>query len=210
MPAQPKRSQNKQQSKPAAASSNKTTSANPASRPLGAEPVGAPGMFLTGAWLIALSIVLVIGIVQLWLPAETPTDPECPLLRPDFLLWQIEISQEARLIVIVALTGALGTQIRTVRSFAWYVGNRKFTQSWLPFYFLTPVVGATLALVFYFVIRAGFFSADSTSSHLSVYGFAGMAGLVGIFSDQAILRLKEVAEVVFKKPPTGADNAPQD
>jgi hypothetical protein len=36
-----------------------------------------------------------------------------------------------------------------------------------------------------------------------------MAALVGLFSEQAVLKLQDVAETVFTKPPPGADSKPQ-
>jgi hypothetical protein len=35
-----------------------------------------------------------------------------------------------------------------------------------------------------------------------------MAALVGLFSEQAILKLKQIAETVFTKPEQGADPTP--
>jgi hypothetical protein len=60
-------------------------------------------------------------------------------------------------------------------------------------YFLTPFVAAGLALVFYFVIRAGFFTANTTTQNMNVYGFAGLAGLVGLFSTMAVNKLRRMA-----------------
>jgi hypothetical protein len=37
-----------------------------------------------------------------------------------------------------------------------------------------------------------------------------MAAMVGMFSEQAVLKLKEVAETVLSKPKAGKDAEPQD
>ena len=37
-----------------------------------------------------------------------------------------------------------------------------------------------------------------------------MAGLIGLFSEQAVLKLKEVAETLLSKPSPGADAKPQE
>ena len=56
----------------------------------------------------------------------------------------------------------------------------------------------------------GFFSANTTVEQTSPFGFAALAGLVGMFSEQAVLKLKEVAEILLTKPKSGANSIPQD
>jgi hypothetical protein len=77
-------------------------------------------------------------------------------------------------------------------------------------YVLLPFVGSTLGLVFYFVIRGGFFSPEATIEQTSPFGFAGLGALVGMFSEQAVLKLKEVAEILLAKPSVGKDPVPQE
>jgi len=115
-----------------------------------------------------------------------------------------------RLIFIVVMAGALGSMVHVLRSLYWYVGNRELVWSWLAMYFLLPFVGSTLALVFYFVIRGGFFSPKATIEQTSPFGFAGLGALVGMFSEQAVLKLKEVAETLLAKPEAGEDAVPQE
>ncbi len=172
------------------------------------QPVGLIGSSLTAAFLILLSIILVVFLVQCWPSSETPTNTSTPS-RAGFLLWEFLISFEARLILIVVLTGALGGQVRAFRSLAWYTGNRKLKKSWLLQYILSPFVGATLAIVTYFVIRGGFISAGSTVQQSSVYVYAGIASIVGIASEPVALKLKQVAESLFTKPKEGNDPGPQ-
>ena len=74
-------------------------------------------------------------------------------------------------------------------------------------YVLLPFVGAALGLVFYLVIRGGFFSTQASVDETSPFGFAALAALVGMFSEQAVLKLKEVAETLLSKPAQGKDAA---
>jgi hypothetical protein len=116
------------------------------------------------------------------------------------------------LILIVVLAGALGGQVRSLRSLAWYVGNKELKKSWLLQYVLSPFVGATLSTVTYLVIRGGFISAGSTvgqSSVRGVYVYAGIASIVGIASEPVALKLKQVAESLFTKPQEGSDPGPK-
>jgi len=152
-------------------------------------PVGLIGFLLTAVYLILLSIVLVVVMVQ---------------------CWAFSISDGRRLLLIVVLAGALGGQVRSLRSFAWYVGNKELKRSWLPQYILTPFVGAILAIVSYFIIRGAFCPANSTVQQINVYGFAGLATLVGIASEPIALKLKQVANTLFTKPIQGKDSKPQE
>jgi hypothetical protein len=141
-------------------------------------------------YLVILSILLMYAIFQFW-PAQISSKGA---IRPvEFFNLKIAVSVELRLLAVVVFAGALGGQIHALRSFASYVGNRKLKASWLVGYFLMPFVAASLALVFYFVIRAGFFTANTTTQSMNVYGFAGLAGLVGLFSTMAVNKLRRMA-----------------
>lgn len=122
-----------------------------------------------------------------------------------FLLWD-----EVRLLLIVLLTGALGGLVHALRSVYWYVGNRALKRSWLLMYITLPFVGASLALVFYFVIRGGFFSPQSSFEQTSPFGFAAFSALIGMFSTQAVMKLQHVAETLLVKPDKGVDAKPQE
>lgn len=142
--------------------------------------------------LIVFTLWAIYSIVMLW-----PQDTDGAV---QYLLWRIALADETRLLIIVILAGALGSMIHTHRSFYYHIGNRDFGASWIPFYIVRPFVGAILALVFYLVIRGGFFAQGSSVEATSPFGFAALAGLVGLFSEQAILKLKQVAETLFIKP----------
>ena len=107
--------------------------------------------------------------------------------------------RESLFFVMVAFAGALGAIVHSLRSLVIYVGNRELRWSWVPFYLVRPVIGAALATLLYVVLRAGLFSPSSSSQQASPYGFAAVAGLAGLFADQAIEKLKKVAEELFEK-----------
>jgi hypothetical protein len=65
-------------------------------------------------------------------------------------------------------------------------------------------------MIFYVVVRGGFFSPQTTFESTSPFGFAALAALVGLFSEQAVLKLKTVAETVLERPAPGANPSPQD
>jgi len=129
----------------------------------------------------------------------------CDNANPKSTCW---ISLNTSLFLIAMLSGALGSLLHSLRSLYWYAGNRKLVWSWAVMYMLLPFSGAVLAMIFYIVIRAGFLPSSGTSNIPNTpYGFAALGAIVGLFSEQAVLKLKQVAETVFAKPETGKDHA---
>jgi hypothetical protein len=138
-------------------------------------------------------------------PVSTPAPTVITIFGQQFQIWD-----EVRLLLMVILAGALGSLVHTVRSVYWYVGNRQLKWSWVVKYILQPFAGGALAMIFYVVVRGGFFSPQTTVQNTSPFGFAALAALVGLFSEQAVLKLKKVAETVLEPPAPGADATPQD
>jgi hypothetical protein len=167
-------------------------------------------------WISVLTFYLVaLGVISLWaliaffpceIAAENATST-CPA-TVGFMFWNLTISSEVRMILLVMTAGALGSLVHGFRSLFWYVGNRGFVRSWILMYFLLPFIGSSLSLIFYFVIRGGLFSPSATVDATSPFGFIGLAGLVGMFSNRAALKLQEVAESIFSTTEStkGKDN----
>jgi hypothetical protein len=237
----------------------------------GREPSGRLGILLTGAYLVAFSILSVTSLVQLWplqqaeagasllsatptrtttptqpaaltpspsprvtlqaatpsstavisgiaitvTPSATPATPSpspTPATDPlpaHWLVWNFTLSNEKRLLLLVILAGAVGSLVHGLRSFYWYVGNRELKPSWVPMYLVLPFSGSAIALLFYFVIRGGFFSPQASFVQTSPFGFAALGALVGMFSQQAALKLQEIAETILTKPAPGQNAVPQ-
>jgi hypothetical protein len=108
---------------------------------------------------------------------------------------------------LMMLAGALGAILHGLRSFYWYVGNRQLVWSWIPMYFFLPIIGAATSTVFYLIIRGGLLPGATESNN--VYGLMAIGTLVGLFSQQALEKLKSVSEVIFTVPPTGKDAQPE-
>jgi hypothetical protein len=140
--------------------------------------------------------------------SPTPAPVEEPAVI-EFFGWQFKVWDEQRLLLLVLLAGALGSILHDLRSVYWYVGNRTLVKSWMAMFVVLPFAGATLALIFYLVVRGGFFSPQSSFKETSPFGFAAFAALIGMFSPQAVLKLKEVAETLLTKPGAGANAQPQ-
>src|SRR5687768_11088490 len=140
-------------------------------------------------------------------PGKELPDPELISFFGGFI--KATISLETRLLLLVMLAGALGSLMHSLRSLYWYTGNREMVWSWVAFYLLLPLTGAMLAVIFYLVVRGGFFSPQASTETTSPFGFAALSALVGLFSQPATLKLKDIAETIFTKPAPGADTKPQ-
>lgn len=121
-------------------------------------------------------------------------------------LWRPWIGGELRLLLIVVLAGGFGSLLHGIRSFYWYVGNRGLKWSWSLMYILLPFTGGILAMLFYFVVRGGFFSPQSTIKDTSTFAFAAFGGMVGLFSAQAVEKLKQIATTFFAPDQQGKDH----
>ena len=162
-----------------------------------------------------LAVVLLVAALLLYCTwAFWPTGPTAPgtpapalgeHTRVAFLGTHISATQDVVLFVIVAAAGALGGLIHTIRSLCWYLGNRYLKWSWVPFYLLLPVVGASGATVFYLVFRAGLFSPSTSTSDVNPFGFAAVASLVGLFSEQALEKLQDVFGSLLAPARAGRD-----
>lgn len=111
---------------------------------------------------------------------------------------------DERLILLVIVSGLLGSYIHSATSYADFRGNQQFGASWLLWYLLRPFIGAALALVVYFAIRGGLLSVvlagteSQEAEKISPFGIAAIAGLTGMFSKQASDKLAEVFSTLFK------------
>jgi hypothetical protein len=168
-------------------------------------------MFALATFLVLMVALCSYGLVVLW-PTPIPAgqaDENVPS-SITVLVWTSNIYDEVRLLLIVSLAGTLGTLVHEIRSLYWYIGNRDLVRSWIAKYVMQPFAGTALAVVFYLVIRGGFFSPQAGFKQTSPFGFAALAAMVGMFSEQAVLKLKQVAETVLAKPQPGKKPQPQD
>ena len=143
------------------------------------------GAILFGSYLVILACALGLALVALMRSMPKGAGGA-------------EVPSELDLVLVVIIVGALGSYVHTATSFASYIGNRRLATSWLWWYILRPFIGAALALIFYFVVRAGFLQAGSGPENLSLFGIAGLAGLTGMFSKQATDKLRELFDNLFR------------
>jgi len=151
-------------------------------------------------YLLAMTAFSMYVVARLW--AAEPIAQQAAG-DPHLFGRESPVSQELRLLLLVLVTGALGSSVYALKSLADYIGECKLQESWFTFYLVQPWEGAGIAFIFYVVLRGGFFAGvNSDFKTVNAYGLSAMAALVGIFSDIAFGKLREVFEIMFKPTDT--------
>ena len=182
-----------------------TTGAAAAAAPTAPDATRAQRLTL-GAYLIAMSALLLYVLMHLWgdpVIGSAAEGAPYRLAMPG--LGTYLISLDVRLLLLVAVMGGIGSMIHAATSFADYVGNRRFGATWMWWYGMRPFIGASLALVIYFVVRGGLLQVG-TSASVNPYGIAAVSGLAGMFSKQATDKLDEVFRTMFRTAGSGDSN----
>lgn len=146
---------------------------------------------------VALVFALLLALLLKFWPREVPLE------KAEIETWwglfpPRPLSNELRYILLVAISGGLGSYVHLATSFVDYVGNRKFVMNWTWWYLLRPSIGSTLAIIVYFTFRGGLVTGQSGAEQLSPYGVAAIASLAGMFSKQATDKLREIFDNIFQ------------
>ncbi|HLP44526.1 MAG TPA: hypothetical protein VK469_01185 [Candidatus Kapabacteria bacterium] len=152
-----------------------------------------------GIYILIMALLMVFFVYKLW-----------PVVQAAIQDKKITADTEIQIILLVLITGALGSFVHSATSFVTYAGNRSLVTSWVWWYMLRPIVGMSLALIFYFVIRGGFISMNSTAESLNLFGIVAVSGLVGMFSKQATDKLQEIFDTLFKTAKGNGDDIRKD
>ncbi len=181
------------------------TSGEPAARTADQGEIAPWAKHGLGIALFVVGVLLLYLTVTLW-----PAIDAAKLNKPGHVTWLgfgFTLVPDASMMLLVLLVSALGSYIHATVSFSDFVGNRQLAASWMWWYLLRVFVGSSLAVIFYFAIRGGFFSGASNSTDLNVYGIAALSGLVGLFSKQATDKLREIFDTAFKTGKGVGDDA---
>lgn len=163
-------------------------------------PMGRLCILLFILYFIALFVLSAHTLLELWPPPATPGEA-APAVQNVQILWgllSLRITEELRLMLIVAVAAVLGSYVHSATSFVTYAGNRQLVTSWAWWYLLRPLIGSALALIFYFALRGAFFSLSASTQDLNVFGIAALGGMVGMFSKEATDKLHELFRDLFR------------
>jgi hypothetical protein len=101
-----------------------------------------------------------------------------------------EVAGEAEFLILVALGGALGSYLRSVISFAKYAESGNMPRhTWIWWCILQTYIGMLLAMLFYMIMRGTTMPITATVDEINPFTTVGIAGLVGLFTQQATDKL---------------------
>lgn len=163
---------------------------------------------INSTWLVTLIVFFLVSLVveahlvlRVW-PTSGETFPRSIALFWGSVDWSLP-SKEGQFLTLVAAVGALGGSVHGLGSLAfwsahWSPGREELSR-WGVWYLLRPPIGLALAVVVYLLIRAGLFSPTTANAEdVNVFGVTAIAGVVGLFSERAMEKLKEIAATIFR------------
>ena len=170
--------------------------------------VSPRGALALGIALALLVAVAVYALIAIWPAVTAATRGGRIVDTARITLFGVDWRPpaEVALLMLVVCSSALGGALHAAVSFTDYVGNRRLATSWIWWYVLRVHVGTALAVLFYFALRGGLFSATSATDAINPFGIAALAGLVGLFSKQATDKLREVFDTMFRTAPGHGDD----
>jgi hypothetical protein len=104
---------------------------------------------------------------------------------------------ESTILVMVILLGTLGGFLHWTSSLGKYVGNRALMRSWIIWYLLMPISGATLAPAVYLLWRVGVLA--NSTDHLNLLGIYAFSLLAGLFAEHALEMLSKTFQQLFAR-----------
>jgi hypothetical protein len=115
---------------------------------------------------------------------------------------------------VAAFAGAVGASIYAIERFIQHaIKDKDFGQSYTSWYVLRPLQGSLLALMFYLLLRGGLLALGAGTGEnagtLDLYGLASICAMVGLFSKDAMERLRQTFQTLFatKEPSSQAQSA---
>ncbi len=142
--------------------------------------------FLVGLFIFTLSLCMAYWLVDIWPTSEAVGK---------IVVWNG--FTESIALQITMICGAIGAFVHVATSFASFAGNRSLRASWAWWFVLRPVVGAAMALIFYFILRSGLLLDGPLGEAISPFGVAAASALVGLFSKHLVDKIRTVSEAAF-------------
>jgi len=160
-----------------------------------AEAFPSPSTKLVAIWLLVFVILSIFGVFLAFEP------PNWPKGLRSFFGVSPENANQINEALITVFGAAVGSAITTILAFFRHASVRKdFDPCWAPWYVARPIMGMLLGLTFFFLIKGGIWAtvgATLDDAEINKWSLAGIGALVGLFSNNAIAKLREVFHVLF-------------
>jgi len=148
-------------------------------------------------YVLSLLVLFVYGLVAVWPANAMVVTNSTATSTVRFLNATYTITDESRVLLIVAIVGVIGALVQSMWALGAFVGEKEFEESWVLWYVAHPFVGAGLAEIVYFALRAGLLSTGTTVANLNLFGVAALAGIAGMFTKDVMKKLKELSGDIF-------------
>lgn len=145
-------------------------------------------------WVLALVLVFLALLMIYTLFAFWPSGNDVV----HYFGFQLQVSYHGMLLASILMAGGIGAMVATITAFSDEILNYKLDNYGLLWYFMRPFIGMLVAIVFYLVLRGGFFVNDPNEGNINEFAFLAVAALAGMFSTQATNKLKEVFDNIFQ------------
>ena len=111
-------------------------------------------------------------------------------------------NREIRLIILTSIFAVLGSSAHGIASVTTWIGQNKLERSWTAWYFVRPPIAVAIAIIVYLAFRAGFVTTGEGASVVSDFGVAAIGALVGLLTDEATTKLRDIFDTLFgiRKP----------
>lgn len=157
--------------------------------------------------LVAEITLLLVFLVPFMAAASAAGDNRSAALR--FLGLGGSVSRPSAIIILSLVGGGIGGTLHGLASLTSHVARADFDPRWTMWYLINPLIGAALAAAFLFVLQAGLGGQTaSTAAPATLYGVAAFATLAGLFSRQALEKLKQIFDVAFASSGTPGNETP--
>ena len=157
-----------------------------------AQPVPLPSDYPTavtisvGAWLLVFTGFLILG---LFFTLNS-------ISWPDWIMKRLERAPDFTNAAATMFGAGIGSSLATILAYLEHASDKKdFDAAYVPWYIARPLMGMMLGLIFYFLLREGLLAVvtnNSSPESLSEAGLIGIGALVGLFSKEAIEKLREL------------------
>jgi hypothetical protein len=163
-------------------------------------PMSCRTKFALAAYLLVLLIATVVLMVWVWsaIPlAANQKQPPAALSHCSRVLVRM-FREDILYLLLVLIMGVMGGTLYGMLGFCLHLAMNDFKPQWNCWYVFRPLLGAGLALLVFLAIRGGFLTLSNQATVLNPWSTAALAGLCGMFCEQASKMLSEIFKTLFR------------
>lgn len=158
------------------------------------QPMESSTMVILLVYHLVLGSIAISVVISVW-PAVVPA-PENQTVRLFLGLLTLRLNSELTLLLVVVFTAIIGSFVHTVGSIGLHKANEDLREGWAVSYATRPFVGAGLALIIYFLLRAVFLNFGADPSMINIYGVAAISGMAGMFTNSITEKVRDLANAL--------------